>query len=246
MGNRKLSQVLAVEAGIKSRWTSVVSDAYKRIQKPALFVGLAKTYTPDDEKGDVLPPEHQRVQATVHDVLLEVRRRGTELFDVTAAKDWANCSARADVVVDGEVLINAAPPTYLLFLEKKLTDLRTFVEKLPVLDPAEEWWFDANASLFKSKPTRTARTAKEQRGIVLYDATPEHPAQTQLITKDVKVGMWETTRMSGAVPAARKQEILDRVEVLLKAVKEAREEANMAAAPDVDLGKTLFEYILKP
>ena len=29
--------------------------------------------------------------------------------------------------------------TYLLFLEKQLTDLHTFVKKLPVLDAAESW-----------------------------------------------------------------------------------------------------------
>lgn len=49
------------------------------------------------------------------------------LFDVTATKDWANCEARADVTVDGWVLVSAVPVSCLLFLEKRLTDIYAFV-----------------------------------------------------------------------------------------------------------------------
>jgi hypothetical protein len=52
-------------------------------------------------------------------VLRETSATLTRLFDVTPTKDWANCEARADVKVDGRVLVPDVPVAYLLFLEKQ-------------------------------------------------------------------------------------------------------------------------------
>jgi len=41
--------------------------------------------------------------------------------------------------------VGHVPATYLLFLEKQLTDLHTLVSKLPVLDASETWVFDQAA-----------------------------------------------------------------------------------------------------
>lgn len=74
------------------------------------------------------------MQIKAEDVLRATAGTLTRLFDVTATKDWANRTAAADVVVDGTVLLAQVPVPYLLFLEKQLTDMHTFVRKLPVLD----------------------------------------------------------------------------------------------------------------
>src|SRR5690606_717028 len=160
-------------------------------------------------------------------------------------KDWANTQARADVVVDGEVLLEQVPATYLLFLEKQLAELAVFVKRIPILDPAEEWHRDEAAGLFKTPPTTAIRTKKVQRPIVLYQATKEHPAQTQLISEDVVVGTWLTIKHSGALPAARKQTLLERIERLIDAVKFARERANGVPAPRREVGERLFEYLFQ-
>ena len=39
-------------------------------------------------------------------------------------------------------LLTGVPVTYLLFLDKKLVDMLTFVRKLPVLADEHEWEFD--------------------------------------------------------------------------------------------------------
>ena len=101
------------------------------------FVRSVRTYQPKDEEGEQLPPESTPVQIKAEDVLRNTAATLTRLFDVTATKDWANCAARADVKVDGRVLVADVPVSYLLFLEKQLTDINTFVRKLPVLDAAE-------------------------------------------------------------------------------------------------------------
>ncbi|HEY4222463.1 MAG TPA: hypothetical protein VGO62_14005 [Myxococcota bacterium] len=244
MATQKLNQVLAIEKGVKSRVYGEVTTMNASAQKPALFNGFAKAYKPKEEDGEQFPPESSRVQMNAREMLTTLGRLLAELFDVTAAKDWANCNARSDVVVDGKVLISKAPATYLLFVEKQLNDVQTFVQNLPTLDPAEEWRFDEPTNLYKSDTSKTARTKKVQKPIVLYDATKEHPAQTQLITEDVVIGHWDTVKQSGALPVRRKTEVLERIEKVIKAVKFAREEANAQEAPETRVGDPLLSFIL--
>lgn len=235
----KLCQVLAIEKGVKSRVNGAITKLYHAAQKPVLFSGLTKSYEPLDEDGLCYPPESQKVQVRAGDILKTTKVVIKELFDVTAQKDFANCHAKADVKVCGKVLLEQAPVTYLLFLEKQLTDLKTLVAKLPILDASEDWHWDAAAGLFKSTAVKSTRTQKVQKPIVLYQATENHPAQTQLISEDVVVGHWTTTKHSAAMPIDDRVELLERIEKVLKAVKFAREEANASAANEVDTSGVL-------
>lgn len=241
----KLNQIIAVEKGVKSQTTSVISELHKVNQKDALFNGMHKAYQPKDDEGETLPPESKRVQYQADEVVRVLERSMSDLMSITARKDWTNCTATADVVVDGNVLLKDVPITYLLFLEKNVQDIRTFVSNIPVLDPAENWKLDKESGLYKSDPISRNRTFKDQVPIVLYDATPEHPAQTQIISKDVVVGTWTEVRSSGAMPITKKKEIAERVEKLLRAIKEAREQANVieeVQSPDV--GAAIFGYLV--
>lgn len=241
----KLNQIIAIEKGIKSSAYGALTDLNKAAQKPDLFNGFSKTYRKKDEDGEELPPEGKRVQYTSGEVLRAAERALTDLADVTARKDWTNCVAKADVVVDGKTLIASAPVSFLLFMEKQLTDLRTLVGNLPVLDVAEDWKSDPNSGLYRTEPTETHRTKKMQKPIVLYAATTEHPAQTQLITEDVIAGWWVLTRQSGAMPKPEKQKLQDRIDKLIQAIKQAREAANMFDETDAPaIGGPVFGYLL--
>lgn len=239
----KLNQILAIEKGIKTRVYAEFTELHQATQKAALMNGFHKSYQPRDEEGETYPPESQKVQHSAADVLERVASALTELFDITATKDWANCSAKADVVVDGRVLLKEVPATYLLFLEKQLSDLHTFIAKMSELDPGSDWSVDPGTGLFKTEPSATQRTKKVQRPIVLYDATEHHPAQTQLITEDVIAGQWVTIKYSGAIPAPRKKQLLGRIDKLANAVKFAREQANGADTTDRKLGREVFDYL---
>ncbi len=247
MATPKLHQVLAIEKGVKNRVSRDFTDAYKEVQKPALFSGMAKAYQPLDEDGDRFPPENRKVQRIASEMLREVSKALVELFDITAQKDWANCHARASVTIEGESapLLEDVPVTYLLFLEKQLKDLATFVGRIPELDAAEDWNLDANTQLYKTAAQLTTKTKKLQRPIVLHPPTKEHPAQTQLITEDVIIGHWETIKHSGALPTPRKRQLLERIEALSKAVKYAREEANAVEAPKQHPGRKVFGYLFE-
>lgn len=239
----KLNQILAVEKGVKATSQRAVTDAYHTIQKAPLLSGLSRTYQPIDDEGESLPAESTRVQVKAEQVLKDVADALTRLFDVTATKDWANTQARADVVVDGRTLIEAAPVTFLLFLEKQLVDLHTFVSKLPTLDPAESWTLDDNAEAWRADAVKTTRTKKVPRNHVLAEATDKHPAQVQVFTEDIVVGYWTKTAFSGAMPARRVNELLARVQKLQDAVKYAREEANGHVVDDQEVGAALFGYL---
>lgn len=241
----KLNQIIAIEKGIKSRVYSEITELNKAVQKPELFNGFSKDYRKKDDDGEDLPSEKKRVQFAVPEVLRSVERSMTELMEVTARKDWTNCKASADVVLDGKPLIAGAPVSFLLFLEKQLTDMRTFVSNIAVLDEAESWSKDENSGLYKTEPTQTHRTKKIARPIVLYPATPEHPAQTQMVTEDIIAGFWQTVKQSGAMPKPEKQALSERIEALLRAVKEAREEANVHDEVETpEIGGVVFNYLL--
>ncbi|MYW66702.1 hypothetical protein GTY65_21925 [Streptomyces sp. SID8379] len=239
----KLNQIIAVEKGVKAKAHQDLTTAHHGLQKPALLAGIARTYQPKDEEGEQLPPESTRVQVRAEDVLRRTAASLTRLFDVTATKDWANCTARADVTVDGQVLVRQAPVSYLLFLEKQLTDLNTFVRKLPVLDAAESWTQDPSTDDWRTEPVRTVRTKKVPRNHVKAEATEKHPAQVEVYYEDVPVGYWTTVKFSGALPARRVSQLLDRVEKLQQAVKFAREEANAAEVTDQRTGDPVFGYL---
>jgi len=239
----RLNQIIAVEKGIKSRSYGELTDAHQSLQKTALLAGIARNYQPKDEDGETYPPESTRVQMRAEEVLRQTAATLTKLFDVTATKDWANCTAKANVTVDGRTLISDVPATYLLFLEKQLTDLHTLVSKLPVLDASETWVFDQAADCWATEPVQTTKTKKIPRNHVKAEATEKHPAQVEVYYEDIPVGYWTTVKFSGALPARRVNELLDRVEKLQQAVKFAREEANGVDVVDQRVGDAVFGYL---
>lgn len=239
----KLNQILALEKGVKQRVHSAITQLHKAVQKPALMSGFRKVYHRKDENGEQYPAERQKVQFSTPDVIAALTEDLTTLFDLTATKDVANCSATANVLVDDEVLLKDVPATYLLFMEKQLADLHTFFTKMAELDPGADWSKDESTGLYQTEPVETQRTAKLQRPIVLYDATPEHPAQTQLITEDVVVGQWSIVKYSGAIPPGEKKVIVARIDKLLSAVKCAREDANSREVVNQTTGKKVLDYL---
>jgi hypothetical protein len=239
----KLNQIIAVEKGVKSKSYADISAAHHKVQKQALLAGIARSYQPKDDEGEQLPPESTRVQIKAEDVLGEVGQTLTRLFDVTATKDWANGTATADVTVDGDVLLKSVPVTFLLFLEKQLNDIHTFVVKLPTLDAAESWRFDDAAGCWATDTVQTVRSKKIPRNHVKAEATAQHPAQVEVYFEDVAVGYWKTVKFSGALPATRVRELAERVEKLQAAVKFAREQANGIDVTDVKVGDKVFGYL---
>jgi len=244
----KLHQALALEKGLKSKRDKTMTAAHQLFQMGAAgpFSGIARTYQPRDDDGEMLPGEDNRVQTRVQEEVATVIEALTELVDLTATKDTANCEAVGTITVDGVDLATDVPVTSLLTLEKMLIDVRTLALEMPVLDPSFTWEFDEATDSWRSEVKQTTRTKKLRRSHVLYEATEEHPAQVEAYTEDVIVGDWDTVHFSGAVPAATRNAIVARVEALQKAVKIAREDANETEAPPVKIAEPLLGWVFAP
>lgn len=240
----KLNQVLSIEKNIKTESQQKITVAHKQSQVPALYEGRTRTYKPLDDAGEKFPPENQKIQLKSGDAIKNLQEALGELLNVTFVKDRANMSACADITVDGKIIKAAVPVTYLLFLEKQLTDINTYLEKMPVLDASENWTYDVGQSCFKSDQVETTKTKKITKPVVLYPATEQHPAQVKEVSEDIVVGSWFTTRTSSALTQDRKSDILDRVKKLQRAVKFAREQANSIEAPKEEFSSLMFAYIL--
>lgn len=239
----KLNQIIAVVNGKKTKTAKQVTDVYHNLQKPTLFEGIARSYRPSDENGETFPPEKKLVQYKTKDAIAEVRSALADLWDATATQDYANCKAVADVKLDGKTILLKVPVTHLLFLEKQLTDIATFVSKLPTLDSTEKWVYSEENDSYTSEETRTNKTKKVLRNHVKAEATDKHPAQVETYNEDVKVGEWSTLKFSGAIPAKKKNEIAERVARLQEAVKFAREEANNLEVENQTVSTPIFDFV---
>ncbi len=240
----KLNQINAIVSGRKAEAEKAITDMYKLIQKDQLFNGRERTYRPIDEvNGQKQPAESQRVQQRADDLIRQAIGKWTELWNLIYMQDLGNQQAKADVVVDGKTLLPQVPVTFLLFLDKQVNDLETFISKLPTPDPAEEWSHDANSGFLRSKSTESLRTSKEPTVIVKYEATKDHPAQTELFTKDVPVGTWTQILYSGCITTDKKNIILERIKKLQEGVKPAKEQANLQDIERQKIADALFGYV---
>jgi hypothetical protein len=239
----ELHQVLAIEKGTKTRAYRALTDAHHLLQNTSKLSGVSRTYRAKDEDGDRLPSESTRLQVRTEDVLSSVRAGLTELFDVTLTKDVANQEAVGDIYVDGQAIAHGVPVSYLLFLEKQLVDLTTFIDKLPVLDPGEDWVYDATADAYTTS-VETTRTKKVPRNHVKAEATDKHQAQVDVYFEDVVVGYWTTTKLSGALAQKDVNGLRARVVELSNAVKTARETANSFSVTKQEIGTKLFNFLL--
>ena len=238
----RLHQIIAVVKGKKSRAHNALTQQHHG-WKPEMLAGIARTYKPLDEDGAELPPESQRVQMRVDRQVQKLLEPLARLYDVVATQEAGNTQAHASVVIDSIEVLTDVPVTVLLFLEKQLTDLRTYVGNLPVLASVAKWAWDENRGCYATAPVETVKTAKVPTPVVLAPATKEHPAQVQMAHTDTQVGTWTTIHLSGAIPADEKDALSERVAVLLDAVKQAREQANATEVADVSIGESVLDYV---
>ena len=244
MAEKQLHEMIAVKKGVKSRRIAELTTLYQEASKGDLFAGVIKTYKPLDENDpERLSDERKLVQRNARDMLKRAGEAMTELYDVEATIDVTNANARADIVVDDEVIARDVPATTLIFLEKQLEDWATFIKSFVVPDEAVEW-IEGEDSL-RTREALSYRTAKKLQTIKKAAATEKHPEQVDVVTVDAIVGTYTTVKLSGAMPARQKREHAERAAKLLDAVRAARERAATTPIVRKEIGRSIFQFLLK-
>ena len=95
----KLNQIIALSAGKKSQAHKTITEVYQALQKSGQLEGISRTYKPKDDEGEQLPPEKKLVQLKVGDAIRDVVASLTELFDIVATQDQANCRIKFQVPI---------------------------------------------------------------------------------------------------------------------------------------------------
>lgn len=249
MSHTKLYEILAVEAGLEKAANKLVLESKKTFGKENLFQGSVrelKMFADVDEQLNT--SETLKLETTVAENINYVFEALAQHWDSVVQKDLANQSAIADVVINGEVIIGAVPATTLLGLETKLAEVRKLLEAVPTLQPGIEWIPDESIGndVFRAEqPIIQFRTEKDIEFKTASEPTKEHPAQVVQLNITKNVGKYTTTKWSGMVSSKRKSDMLKRLEILLRAVKQARQRANAALVEDKHIGKDLLDFIIK-
>jgi len=235
-----LGEVVAVEKTARQSADKQREELLRRVQRKELFAGFSQVYKHDqhDPEGLHSQPEKTEVlQERTPEILAELARVLTPALDLSAAKEYANTAATADVVLDEEdqvPLLRDVPVTYLLPLEHQLGQVLGFFRALQVRDRS-----------FRSRhPEQRLRVEKGLKSLVLIEPTQYQAGQAQAVPDEKRTGVWEITRFSGALSREDKLALIERCERLIGAVHQARVRANRAEAGRVSVAGPVFSYLL--
>lgn len=242
---KKLHEVLAVEAGLKSTADSTLNEAFNTFSKKhEHFNGQTRKYTPLAEDGMPLADEHKPVVTTVQEKLMFVQEHLIRALDVLFQKETANTHAKADIIL-GDTIIKDVPATVLLNFEKKFKEIRSMYAAIPTLDPGREWIQDTtNNNIYVSlHDTETLKTEKKLVPIVLSPATDKHPAQVEKMNQDIPVGRWNTIYRSGAITPLEKSKLLAKIDAVIRELTQARQRANDQTVNNEVIASCIFNFI---
>ena len=241
----KLHELLAVEGDLQEKGLAALQECRELYTGGQVrLVGQIRTYEPLVEDGEKLPTEYSEMATTAMVELDRALMGYGAWLDVALQKEVSNCKTGADVVMDGDILLTGLPAPALLNLEKKLDQVKHVLELIPTLDPTEKWTWDAGQECYVSGVHQTVRTKKVPKVLVKYEATKEHPAQVDTYADDTPQGMWTVEKRSGMITVARRRVLLERIDRLAMAVKQARQRANdLVIVPD-KYAAVLWRYLL--
>jgi hypothetical protein len=244
---RTLGQVIGVERHLRRADNDTGKALLKRVQSQELTSGHIRTYTPDDgDAGEAAreADKHKLVAITAENALAEAKKYSVPAMDVVATKDATNQHANADLIVDGEVLVPAVPISHLLWLEDYFAEWRKFLTALPVLNPTRAWHEDKDRGIHVSSTDVTARFLRTTVALQLHGGNDKFSPAAQPIEKEVKVGTYSDTDLSGAVKESRKKQLLANCDTLQAAVRDAIARANQTVAVEVSEGDLLLTRLL--
>lgn len=247
----KLHELLAIEASLESESKGMMKAAEATFSNPNAFTGFHITYQSiaEDSEGNadvVIPEERKGVSAAVGGYLSAATDAYFKWLGVNVSKETANTMAKADLVVGGVTVAKDVPATALLSLETKLKGVVSLVESIPTNELGVDWQVDdthAIDGVYAAPATETIRQEQVPEVLVMAEATEHHPAQVQLVKKQVPVARKRHIAYSAMMQPNDKREMVQRAKDMLLAVKQARQRANQQVVIETDVVQSIRDYI---
>ena len=243
----KLHELLSVEGDLEGTYRKIIEETITTFsKKPDHFFGSIRSLEWFSEGMPDHPEEHKALDTTVSAKLKYQEGHIIRYLDAVLQKEATNQNAVSDLVVDGKVLAEKVPATFLLGLESKLKIIRASYQAIPTLPPGIEWTADPQRgeNIWKRvHPEEQYKTRTEIVPQILYEATKEHPAQVEKISETKNVGLFTRQVWSGMLTPAEKARILGKIDTLIRATKKARQRANSTEVEKCQIGKVLFNFI---
>lgn len=245
----KLYEILAVEQDNKNVSERLILESIKTFKKENLFTGSIKVTELFDDEESRIPDEILKLETTVDENLQYSLSAVANYWDIVAQKDSTNMVAKADIVINGEIIAKDIPATTLLGMEKKLNNLRVLFNSIPTLPPGIGWEKDSEYekdNVFRTTHTmNTLKTVKVIEFREVSPATKEHKAQIQQLQATKNIGKFITTKWSGMITPYLKAERITKLEKMISAVKKARQRANAVETVNIEIGDKIINFIMK-
>ena len=247
-----LHELLAVEKHRNAQVEVLTTETMNKFGKYDFFSGAIKTLamledTPANKALETAAAARREVPTTVHETLEYVFQHWAIAEDVQAQKNTTNRKATGTLDI-ADLVLPELPVDELLGLEVRLTKLRALGVAMPSLNAAKNWTpLPERKGLFRTTGEEiTTKTEKITYPVVLAPATDKHPAQVREATKDVVVGTFKLIEYSGAATTEQKARFIERIDTLIAAVKQARMRANTTQVEQVNIGRALTDWLMKP
>lgn len=246
----KLHELLAVESDLETTAKKIMNEATVTfLKKQEHFLGYRKSLRMFEEhrkQEEEAATESKALVTTVGDKLEYVLNNTIKYYDAILQKEATNQTAVADLVVDGHVLLENAPATWLLGMESRLKGLRTVYEAIPTWAPGVDWVPapEQGKGIYKAaEPSKADKTEKAPAHKVLVPASEHHPAQVEKWVENVRVGVFTTQKWISSWSPSQKSEALERLDKLIRAIKRARQRANSTPVVKVRAGSKIRDYL---
>ena len=175
----------------------------------------------------------------------------TERFNLNANVEIGTSMAKADVVLDGKVILKDVPGHALLQLRKDLKALIVDLRRLPELPRDQTWKWNSQHKFWETAERTVARTQPFNTPVLLnqipsgqaypanYKPAVQNVAQTEVL------GSIKTQVYSGKMSRPQKDALITIAEKIYKAVQEALREANSVKVEAGEPFKVITDLLLK-
>jgi len=245
----KLHELLAVESDLENTAKKILQETKRTFKdKAGLFIKQIRETRMYDENEQNPPTETHEMTTTVYDRLDYTLKPFIKYLDAVGQKEKTNQIAKADLTIGGTVIAHDVPATLLLGLETRLKWIRDIFDSIPTLPSGGKWEYDSAEGdhvYYNANPETRIKTAKTFMHKVLYEATEHHPAQIEKWEETKNIGEIIIKTWSGMISSKEKADLIRKVDNIIVAVKKARQRANSTEVEKINIGKAIFDYILK-